>query len=156
MNSCDSCAFRTGSVTHDQEPYNALRGLLCALGGRPFHCHHLNGADHHKDQQYLLQRLPRVRAFLKTLPELQGEPVLEGETVKLCEGWKEQVREYKAKHLFDDPAVRRVRHLAADRALEVIDLFMAAPDESPQKARLNRELESLIYLLAAPPESEAA
>jgi hypothetical protein len=158
MSGCDSCAFRPGSVTHDKEPYNALRGLICALGARPFHCHHLNGEDHHDDQQYLLQRLPDVRRFLQRFYAEQGWSgrILEGETLKLCAGWKEAVRENKAKHLFDDPAVRRVRRLAADRALEVIEQFIAAPEGSPQKADLNRELGSLVYLLAAPPETEAA
>lgn len=141
MSACDTCAFRPGSQTHDQEPYNALRGVLCALGGRPFHCHYVNGEDRHDDQTYLV----RV---------LWGQ--VDGATVHLCEGWKQAVREYKAKHLFDDPAIRQLRHTAADRALVVIDEFIDAPEDSPEKAELNRELASLVHLLAAPPEAEAA
>lgn len=152
MSACDTCAFRPGSTTHDNEPYNSLRGMLCALGARPFHCHHLNGEDHHDNQQYLLQRMPQVRKFLAKVPELQDDPVLQGEATHLCEGWKQAVRKYKAKGLFDDPAVRRIRRIAADRALEVIDLFLAAPEDSPEKAEYNRELKSLVELLATPAE----
>lgn len=150
---CGSCAFRPGCVTHDAEPYNALRGIIAALGARPFWCHHVNGEDHHEDQQYLLRRLPQVRKALLNCEILEGDPVLEGETVKLCEGWKEAVRKHKANHLFDDPAVRKVRRLAADRALVVIDEFIAAPEGSELKAELNRELSSLVGLLAAPMEA---
>jgi hypothetical protein len=71
----------------------------------------------------------------------------------LCEGWKQAVRDLKAKHLFDDPAVCRVRRLAADRALEVIELFIAAPEDSLEKAEYNRELKSLVEMLAAPAEA---
>jgi hypothetical protein len=153
VNACDTCAFRAGSVTHDSEPYNALRGMLCALGAVPFHCHHVNGEDHSGDQQYLLQRLPRVRKVLKQFEILEGDPVLEGETVRLCEGWKAAIAKNKAKGLFDDPGIRNVRRIAASRALEVIELFIAAPEDSPEKAELNRELGSLVYMLAAPPEA---
>jgi hypothetical protein len=157
MNACDTCAFRDGSVIHDQEPYNALRGLICALGARPFYCHHLNGEDHHGDQQYLLQRLPSARRFLQKVYAGLGKadsPILQGETLRICEGWKEEVRRHKAAGLFSDPAVREVRRLAAARALQVIEDFIAAPEGSKQKAGLNWELGSLIGLLAEPAEAE--
>lgn len=144
---CSSCAFRPGSVTHDKEPYNALRGLLCALGAVPFYCH--DGLDW-RDHRAMVLCHPTVRRFIVSITGIPGP------TLHHCEGWKEAVRRYKADHLFDDPAIRRVRHIAADRALEVIEQFVAAPEGSKEKAALNRELESLVYLLTAPPESEAA
>lgn len=135
MSACATCAFRPGSVTHDQEVYNALRGMLCALGAVPFYCHH---GHNWEDANAMLAAH------------------LCGPGLELCEGWKAAVAENKAKHLFDDPGIRRVRRIAADRALVVIEEFIAAPEGSPEKAELNRELGSLVYLLAAPPEAEAA
>jgi hypothetical protein len=147
MTSCDTCAFHPGSITHDKEPYNALRGMLCALGAIPFYCH--DGLDW-RNHQAMVQSEPRVRRWLVR------EFGIHGPTLHHCEGWKEAVRRYKAQHLFDDPAIRRVRHLAADRALELIEQYIAAPEGSTEKAELNRELQSLVYLLAAPPETEVA
>jgi hypothetical protein len=97
----------------------------------------------------MIQSEPRVRRWIVAKFGISGP------TLHHCDGWKEAVRRYKAQHLFDDPAVRRLRHQAADRALEVIEQFIAAPEGSPEKAELNRELGSLVYLLAAPPESHA-
>jgi hypothetical protein len=73
---CEGCAFSPGSITHDEEPHNNLRGQLCLLGGIVFYCHHAADGS--------LQNLKGMRM------EERGRLVREGKLI-VCQGWRREV-----------------------------------------------------------------
>lgn len=116
MSACKSCAFRPGSVTHDQEPNNLLKGLICAAAGVPFFCHH--GFD---------WKNASVSLVAGRFVAVGGD--FEPANVRVCEGWKEQVRRYRSAGYFSvTPDVRKLQiHLAAI-ALDSMRQYIDLPD----------------------------
>jgi hypothetical protein len=132
---CDTCAF--GKAGAAKEPYNRLRGMICAVSGTPFFCHHDRDGNAYdlKDKLGFFQIAPNKR--------------------KVCEGWKRAIRERIRRHgsflfrglpLADRMALRRYERRMGTRALEAIDEMVAAHDVTDKKA-LQREIKSLIRAL---------
>lgn len=106
MNPCDTCAFRPGSVTHDAEPHNRLRGELCALGAIPFYCHH--GVD------------GVVRDLKDVTPDVRRLAVQTGYMV-ICQGWRRAVKELAAEGYFKDSP--RVKRAYAELGIGALQIF---------------------------------
>lgn len=117
---CGSCAYREASITR-HEPYNALRALICALGGIPFYCH--QGFDWRTAKGRFPAGAPR----------------------KVCEGWKREVA-LKAK----DPEWRKTlwfRRAIAELTVGAVEQFVSEEDPG-EKKRLLRVMQRGIRKLA--------
>lgn len=126
-NPCDTCAFRRGSVTHDSEPHNNLKGILCILGAVPFYCHH--GFDWEGRDE--------------TDPTIK-EDIRKG-TIQICEGWKREVRELAATGYYDHN--REVVRVYAQLGLGALHIFLNAEDGSEAKQKAERQLNQICAAL---------
>lgn len=129
MNPCDTCAFRSGSVTHDEEPHNRLRSELCALGAIPFYCHH--GAD------------GTVRDLGTVTRETQRVAVQTGFIV-ICQGWRRTVKELAAAGYFKESP--RLKRVYAEVGLGALRTFVSE-EEGPKKRRAAETLQDVIFAL---------
>jgi len=125
-NPCDTCAFREGSETHDNEPYNRIRGRIAALSGVPFFCHH--GINH------------RVRTgiFHGQIFDVDGNI----EKLKVCAGWKAEVRQ----HITPTTARRLFRRELGRDTLQHLQAAVAEKDPD-EKKELWDEVRRLFRLL---------
>lgn len=126
---CDTCAFKTGCVTHENEPHNRLRGIIASLGGIPFYCHHSPAGDWHDLHLGKLNQAEAL-ALRKEMP--------------ICEGWRVEVKALALRgHFRDDP--KRVRRFIAVYALKCIDRFIKLKGKPKDRAvkELGRSLELL-------------
>lgn len=115
---CDTCAFKTGCVTHEKEPHNRLRGMIAALGGIPFYCHYSPAGDWH-DLQLGKLNASEAEAMRKELP--------------ICGGWQAEVKALAARgHFRKDP--ERVRRYIAVYALECINRFLKLKGTAKDRA----------------------
>lgn len=128
MNPCDTCAFRPGSVTHDEEPQNYLRGELCALGGLPFYCHH--------DRAGAVQNPADLKMTRR-------EAVQSGKTV-ICQGWRRAVKELAESGYFKDSP--RLKRAYAELGLGALQVFIDE-EKGPKKRMAARLLKDVILEL---------
>jgi hypothetical protein len=131
MNPCDTCAFRPGSVTHDREPQNSLRGELCALGAIPFYCHH------GRDGQVRDLGSPPMKARARRVLVQAGETVI-------CQGWRRAVAELAATGYFKDSP--RVKRAYAELGLGALQIFITE-EKGPKKRMASRVLKDVILEL---------
>lgn len=124
---CDECAFTKGAAAN-LEPYNQLRGMVCALGPLPFGCHH-NLDWHNSDRWTVAQQREALR------------------TAGICQGWAASVRELKAKGVYSTP-FQAIRQAVAKQALMAIELFVGAKNER-EKKRMHGLLRRMLSFLAA-------
>jgi hypothetical protein len=125
---CETCAFKPGSVTHDAEPQNHLRGELCAQGGIPFYCHH--------DRAGEVQDLRELKMSTR-------EAVQAGKVV-ICQGWRRAVRELAAAGYFkDSPKLKRTYAQVGLGAL----LIFIDEEEGPKKCWAAKTLKDVILAL---------
>ena len=128
MSQCSSCAFRQGCETFF-EPFNRLRSEICALGPVTFLCHHSLDWQGH------------ISVVEGIAIDIHGNH----ERAKVCEGWKQRVRERAATGRFRDQEINKIQRIAAQRALHVINLAIDADGEL--KDQYYRELRGLLQLL---------
>lgn len=102
---CDECAFSNKGA--GLEPYNSLRGRICALGPIPFGCHH--GLDWHGSSSW---SAAQAREALRT----SG----------ICEGWRAEVQRLNRNGWYGK--YRIIRRAVAKSALVLVELFTAASD----------------------------
>lgn len=131
-NPCDTCAFKPGTVTHDEEPWNHLQGLIALLGPMPFYCHYLaDGKDHHADKS-----IPRHNMSGAMFRQLG---------FRVCAGWKQAVKELAAAGYFkDSPKMTKVYALIARDELEI---FLATEDGSEDKEEARERLQKCMARL---------
>lgn len=135
---CETCAFRSGCVTHDKEPHNALKGEICALTAVPFFCHYdRNHVDRHSDAVFWL----RGRGF-----DINGETA----QLRVCAGWKQRVRENQDRGFFKTRYLRFLRKILGNHALRLIKTFLAAEDGTPEKREAHAQLKATIEMIAQP------
>lgn len=120
---CDTCAFEPGTVTHDREPHNHLKALICLLAGLPFHCHYLkDGRDIHADPAYH----ERMTA---------GEARQHG--FEICAGWKREIK------LLADAGYFKERRMVTKAngiiGLDELYVFLNSEGEDKEDARLQLE-----------------
>ena len=132
---CDTCAFKAGCVTHESEPHNRLRGMIAALGGIPFHCHHSPSGDWHD----------------LTLGELNaGEAAALRKELPICQGWRAEVKALASRGHFSRVAAD-VRKLVAVCALQAINRFLN-PETNTAKNEAMIDLERSLKLLKQKPQ----
>jgi len=128
-NPCDTCALREGTITHDKEPYNAFRGLICALAGIPFYCHHgLNWKKH-----------IGVRKGIAFDTEATHR------RLHVCEGWKREV----IKHIPQGPEhrlTRMVRRAIGEECMETLEAALGET-RAAEKNELWAHLRELVVRL---------
>ena len=124
---CDECAFRPGAGAHE-EPYNRLRGMICAHGSVPFFCHH--GID------WRAQHTPEFIARGREMARRTG----------VCQGWKVEVARLNSTGFFND-GFRSIRHAIAKQCLQTIDLFTNA--KGREKKRLRNLLRRMVAFVCS-------
>jgi len=138
---CDTCAFRQGSVTHESEPHNRLKGMICAAAGIPFYCHHgwaWEDAD---------------------IAVVKGRFVVIGEEIdlskiRLCAGWLRDVKHMKERGQFAvTPEVRALQKELGGYALAALKEFIGSPD-GEAKDRAEKRLWELAEIVMQKPEAE--
>lgn len=134
MNPCETCAFKKGCVTHDDEPHNRLRAEICAAGPLPFHCHHSDLGDW---SELDLSTINAVEAM-----SLRRE-------LPICEGWRAEVRRRAAAGEYPKETRQLRRHIAA-HALKMISQFIRSPEGSTAKNEARIELPRCLRFLARP------
>ena len=125
---CDECAF--GKNGAGQEPYNALRGRICALGPLPFGCHH--GQNWHGSSNW---SAAQVQQALRT----SG----------ICEGWRAEVQRLNKQGWYGK--YRIIRRCVAKNALFLVELFTTASDKGAitQKKKYLASLKRHLRFLAS-------
>jgi hypothetical protein len=123
---CDECAF--GKKGAGTEPYNSLRGQICALGAVPFFCHH--SVDWESDQRFWVG---------KVLTEKTRQS-------GICQGWKARVRQLHAKGWFGE--YREIRQAIAKHALRLIEAFTDEKDPETKKL-YSKKLRKITRFLAS-------
>jgi hypothetical protein len=123
---CDECAF--GKKGAGTEPYNSLRGQICALGAVPFFCHH--SLDWESDQRFWVG---------KVLTEKTRQS-------GICQGWKARVRQLHAKGWYGE--YRAIRSAIAKHALQLIEAFSSEKDPETKK-QYQKKLRSMTRFLAS-------
>src|SRR4051794_40017207 len=108
---CDTCAFRPGCVTFEAEPHNTLRAEVCVRAPLPFHCHYSKAGDW---SVVSLSNLNPAEAM-----SLRRE-------LKICEGWRAEVKRRAARGDYADVETRKIRHWIGVHALRLINQFIAA------------------------------
>jgi hypothetical protein len=136
---CDTCAFRKGCVTHENEPHNRLRAEVCASGPLPFHCHYSDAGDWSELDLSDISEADAM-ALRRELP--------------ICAGWKAEVAKRAAAGHYPKETRTIRRHVAA-HALKMISQFIRSP-EGPAKNEARIELTMSLKLLARPKKSKAA
>lgn len=128
---CDTCAFREGCVTYEEEPHNKLRAEICVTAPLPFHCHYSKAGDW---STLSLANLNATEAMT-----LRRE-------LKICEGWRAEVKRRAARGEYADRETRKILHWAGIHALQLINKFIAASGTAAQKA-IGDDLMSTLKLL---------
>lgn len=112
---CNTCAFRTGSVTHESEPHNRLKGMICAAAGIPFFCH--CGWDHENIDVYLIDG-----RFVTT-------DDVDLRKIRTCAGWRREIARLKAAGQFAvSPDVRDLQKQLGAHALTALKEFIESPE----------------------------
>ena len=93
-NQCKECAFISDSEAN-REPHNHLRAMICELSTRPFFCHEQLGNDHWQD----------------ALPETMTPAELHARGWKICEGWRQAVKQRNADGFYQKSTARIRRYL---------------------------------------------
>jgi hypothetical protein len=129
--SCSTCAFKSGCVTHDDEPYNRLKSEIAALAGFAFWCHHRkDGAKWDWDGAHAPIR------FFEIHPSQR----------KVCDGWKQRVCELAAQGHFLGKERREEMREWGRLAYMSIDSFIASEDPEQKKRDLDCMRTCLHYL----------
>lgn len=110
---CSECAFRSGGAAND-EPYNRLRGIICAHGAVPFFCHH--------DVPW--RDKIAMAAFNREMARKAG----------VCQGWRRQVRILNDSGFYRDGFLT-IRREIAKQCLQAIDLFTHSKGRRREKLR---------------------
>lgn len=132
MSPCDTCAFKEGSITHDREPYNRLRGLICALAGIPFACHH--GLDHARSIHVM-----KGKSF-----DLAGNVT----KARICAGWKSEIARLKREgHFPDDSSQRKDQQIFGNYALGLVEMFIAEGASEETKQDCQAEIMATLRIL---------
>jgi hypothetical protein len=137
VSQCDTCAFKPGSVTHEAEPHNRLKGLICSLGGLPFHCHYSTAGDWH-DLGLGKLNAAEARSLNRELP--------------ICAGWKAEVKALASRGHFRK-GVRMVRRYLAEYALQQLAEFTGAKGKREKKYAA-RELKRALEMIKENPKTE--
>ncbi len=124
-NPCDECAF--GKAGAGTEPYNALRGKICALGPLPFGCHH--GLDWRNSSLWTFEQ--------------QKENLRKS---GICEGWRREVRRLNEKGWFG--VFRVIRQAIAKQCLELIEIWIHEEDPV-EKRKQHRALKRMLRFLTS-------
>ncbi len=127
---CEGCAFSEGAAAN-QEPYNALRAQVCALGGIPFYCHH--------DMDWLGSG---KRTFTRE----------EARQLKMCGGWQREVNRLAKSGYFKRASHFIMRGLAM-AALDSIEIFVSTTDRDDKEHErkvIDRALARLVNLRDKP------
>jgi len=133
MSACDTCAFRQGCETHDSEPYNRLKAMICAKAGIPFFCHH--GFEWQDTQIFEINR---------RFVTIGGS----GTPQHVCAGWKRQVAKFKEDGWFPrDPEQRRVQLQVGRAALTLMRRFVEALAGSKEKDEAYIDLKICVVML---------
>lgn len=127
---CDTCAFRAGCITHEKEPHNRLKALICALGGLPFYCHYSDAGDWSSTSISKLNREESM-TLRRDLP--------------VCQGWKAEVKRLAGVGHFRKAT--RARRWVALHALRLVQRFIDS-DNPEEKADVERDLYRALDLLA--------
>jgi len=131
-NPCDTCAFRKGCVTHEDEPHNLLKGEICVSGPLPFHCHHSDAGDW---------------SFIESASLTPAEALDMRRELPICEGWRREVKAAAdAGRYGHDPETRKIRRFVAIYALQKLREFLTL-DYGNLKDEASRELELALRLL---------
>ncbi len=140
--SCSTCAFGKSGGAAD-EANNRLKGMLCALAGISFHCHHSRLPDGSPGPEYGWQA--------GTLGPFELPP----NERRLCEGWRRTVAKLAAGGHFrftdvaeDQFLLRRYQQGLGQAACRALDTFLAT-QEPEAKAKANRELKMCLEALTA-------
>ncbi len=127
---CDSCAF--GSSGAANEPFNRLRGTICALGAKVFWCH--KGKD---GSGYDWQSNP--------LGPFQLPP----ENRKVCAGWQAEVQRLNRRGYFANADYRVIRRAVAERAFSLLRQFTSPATRRGQKPFLQADLKRCVAFPAS-------
>lgn len=122
---CSECAFRPGADAHE-EPYNRLRGMICAYGAVPFFCHH---------------KVPwrdkiKMMAFNREMARQAG----------VCHGWRTQVGKLAASGFYGDGFLV-IRREVAKQCLVAIDQFTGS--RGKRRARLIKLLQAMVRFVCS-------
>ena len=128
---CDACAFAApGTPGAASEPYNRMRGAICANGPIPFFCHHTrSGAeiDWQSDPLAPLHVPPTQR--------------------KICGGWQRAVAAIAATGKFhlgqtpeDRDALRRYQRQLAQHTFNMLEKYLAEKNDPAKKRELRLQL----------------
>ncbi len=134
---CDTCAFGTrGRGGAADELNNRLKGILCAISGTPFFCHHAADGTIYNWQAGKL-----------------GPMALAPNNRRLCAGWKHAVAKLAARGHFRFSPVDAEQHLLrqyhkglGNDATRALDDFLATR-EPVAKAEANRRLKMNVQAL---------
>jgi hypothetical protein len=125
---CSTCAFGTSGAAN--EPKNSLTGIICALGGKPFFCHH--GKD---GTEYDWQQNP--------LGPFQLAP----ENRKVCAGWQAKVQSLNERGFFANPDYRVIRRAVAERAFSLLRKLADGTTRRGQTPFLEADLKRCVAFL---------
>jgi hypothetical protein len=133
---CDTCAFTKGCETHDKEPDNRLKSLICARAGIPFFCHH--GFDWQTAEVFQINRRFVVMGG-------QGQPS------HICQGWKRAVQKLNSIGWYSsDPQIRKIQIEVGRAALVHLRRFIDSPDGSEEKNQAHQDLHFCCVMLFKP------
>ncbi len=130
MNRCDTCAFGKdcGAAI---EPNNRLKGMIAALGGFPFFCHHKRDGTEYD------WRSPGNAAFW----------ALARSERRICAGWKQHVGELAQRGFFDERKLRPIRRTIGELAIAHLAEFIAAKNRN-RKRKAKTALKRCLKFLA--------
>ncbi len=139
---CSTCAFGQSGGAAD-EANNRLKGIICALAGIPFHCHHARLPDGSAGQEYNWRR------------GALGPFELPPSERRLCKGWKRTVGRLAAREHYrftevaeDQFLLRRYQKGLGSAACRALDDFLAT-QEPEAKAKARRDLRTNLEALRA-------
>jgi len=118
---CGECAFTKASAAY-REPHNALKGVLCLLGGLPFYCHHNIDWWNPDLDGYM----PRAR------------------DLDICAGWKRETQKLAATGYFKKH--RMIKQTYAKIGLGALVTFIHGISKS-EKAKAMKALDGVIRAL---------
>ena len=125
MSQCEGCAFKPGADAN-REPYNNLRGQVCALGAIPFYCHH--NVNWEENQKLWV-----------------GDTLKQNcRTAGICQGWKSRVAELHKRGFFGE--FREIRRIIAQQCLSLIEHFT---DDKAEKKKIGKKIRRMLRFLAA-------
>jgi hypothetical protein len=128
---CSTCAFRAGAGAN-KEVYNRLRAMVAALGAVPFTCHHAPDG----------RELNWKAGPIEYVNSLSGR-----RDIRVCAGWKSEVRKLARRGRFRDLAARTRFRAVASFMLDGIQEAVNAPE--PEKPPLFAALRELLRFLTA-------